>query len=192
MVLQYDVTMIAVGDPVAVLFKLNEVLGSKSYRQRGSRKLAIAVQNKARDLAPRGKTGYLKSSIQARFKGNYSWGVDVDADYGVFVEYGTSKMEAKPFLRPAIDYMSSYGGSVMGEAAWEDKELQALMHTPVVRSLSIGSRIPGIGGWAGASPKGGSGLTQAVLGQSNLSQIGSSLTGSFGFESRGVLTPRFG
>ncbi len=34
--------------------------------------------------------------------GGAHWVVGTSAEYGIYVEFGTSKMEAQPFLRPAV------------------------------------------------------------------------------------------
>lgn len=46
-------------------------------------------------------TGNLKNSIIAVKRGK-GWVVLVGADYGADLEYGTRKMGARPFLRPAV------------------------------------------------------------------------------------------
>ena len=54
-------------------------------------------------------TGKLKESIQARVTKKNASGVTVivaagtDEYYWLFIEFGTSKMPAQPFLRPALD-----------------------------------------------------------------------------------------
>lgn len=69
------------------------------------RRMAIDIQNRARELAPV-DTGRLRSSIQHQTgrdrRGPY---VDVGSfsvHYAVFVEFGTSRMRSQPFLRPAF------------------------------------------------------------------------------------------
>lgn len=38
---------------------------------------------------------------QSKPEGSAEWRVHADTDYAVYVEFGTSKMEAQPYLRPA-------------------------------------------------------------------------------------------
>lgn len=64
-------------------------------------KTAIDLQAHAQSNAPV-DTGTLRNSIQARRIGPAAWVVEVGADYGVHVEWGTVKMAAQPYLRPAI------------------------------------------------------------------------------------------
>lgn|GEM_PF-2510844 len=54
------------------------------------------IADKARKKAPY-RTGRLRSSIKA-LKGR----IEAQAPYAIFIEHGTKKMKAKPFLRPAI------------------------------------------------------------------------------------------
>ncbi len=46
-------------------------------------------------------TGYMKSQIR-RVGQNTTWFVEANASYSGFVEYGTRKMRAQPFMRPAL------------------------------------------------------------------------------------------
>lgn len=69
----------------------------------------LTVAN-ARALAPVGNEwehespfypGYLRDSIEAQRVNQYSWTVVAKAFYAMYVELGTSKMAAQPFLHPA-------------------------------------------------------------------------------------------
>ena len=55
--------------------------------------------------APGVDTGNLKNSVVATSRGALTWVVNIGAEYGVALEYGTRKMGARPFVRPAIDRM---------------------------------------------------------------------------------------
>jgi hypothetical protein len=48
-------------------------------------------------------TGFLDSTIQSSDDGNGKGEIEVGADYGVFVEYGTSFSEGQPYFRPGLD-----------------------------------------------------------------------------------------
>lgn len=45
------------------------------------------------------------TSMQTAFAAGDSWIVGVGAEYGAYVEFGTSKMAAKPYLFPAARYV---------------------------------------------------------------------------------------
>ena len=49
------------------------------------------------------RTGYLRSTIFAEILDNFTIIFGATAHYAAFVEYGTVKMAARPFIRPAID-----------------------------------------------------------------------------------------
>lgn len=66
------------------------------------KKYADEVVRRARMYAPV-DTGYLRSSIQAvSITAGKEAEVVVGAYYGAYVEYGTYKMTARPFLYPAM------------------------------------------------------------------------------------------
>lgn len=65
-------------------------------------KAALDIEAGAKSRAPV-DTGFLKNSIQAAKVGDLHWRVTVGADYGIYVEHGTSRMAAQPYMRPAID-----------------------------------------------------------------------------------------
>jgi HK97 gp10 family phage protein len=48
-------------------------------------------------------TGALRSSILARQVAAFHWEVIVGVEYGGFVEFGTSRMAARPYLTPAVN-----------------------------------------------------------------------------------------
>ena len=51
---------------------------------------------------PATDTGHLANSISTYSLSREQVAVSVGAEYGVFLEYGTSKMEPRPFMRPAV------------------------------------------------------------------------------------------
>lgn len=65
------------------------------------RKTARAIEADAKAMAPV-DTGYLRSSISTTFTG-VSAEVGPTAHYGIYVELGTSRMAAQPYLFPAAD-----------------------------------------------------------------------------------------
>lgn len=68
------------------------------------RRVAVRVQNEARKLAPV-DTGRLRASIThsiARTANGPVARIRVGVAYGAFVEYGTERSPAQPYLRPAL------------------------------------------------------------------------------------------
>jgi HK97 gp10 family phage protein len=87
------------------------------YRRRLPKKADLVVRKSAFDIEALAKaaapvrTGHLKNSIQATPRNiggaagstNLYWEVNVGADYGIYVEYGTRYMGAQPYLGPAVE-----------------------------------------------------------------------------------------
>lgn len=72
-----------------------------------TRKTAADITRDAKTLAPV-DTGNLRASIGSTIRGDGRMGVvraeiGPTASYGIYVEMGTSRMAAQPFLRPATD-----------------------------------------------------------------------------------------
>lgn len=69
---------------------------------------ALAIQKTATDIERDAKiaapvdTGFLRSSISSDVRGLHAE-VGPTAEYGVYVEYGTSRMAPQPYLGPAFD-----------------------------------------------------------------------------------------
>jgi len=74
--------------------------GNKSGRlyQRGSK----THQASAKGEAPATDTGALVSSLQLRGAGSTTMHVFTRLNYAPFLEFGTSKMGERPFMRPAL------------------------------------------------------------------------------------------
>lgn len=72
-------------------------------------KAQAAVTKAAADVEAHGKinapydTGNLRSSIQARPAGALAADVVAQAEYAIYVEYGTYKMGAQPYMVPAAE-----------------------------------------------------------------------------------------
>lgn len=73
-------------------------------------RLAEVVKNTAFRIEGRAKvnspvdTGFLRNSITSRMVSKLQAQVEVGAEYGIHVEYGTYKMGAQPYLRPAVSW----------------------------------------------------------------------------------------
>jgi HK97 gp10 family phage protein len=71
------------------------------------------IEAMGKDLAPV-RTGYLRSTIYHKVEG-LSLEAGATADYAPFQEFGTRRMAAHPFLRPAFD-------------AYQQRIYEALLH----------------------------------------------------------------
>jgi len=100
---------------------------------------AVPIQGRAAELAPLDPRGavHIKESIQVSVAtqiGSVAGGQWNAADeyqaavavgpgrktfYGLYLEYGTVKMAAKPFLRPAFDYGSDRALTLIREGLWQ-------------------------------------------------------------------------
>jgi HK97 gp10 family phage protein len=63
---------------------------------------AFKVERAAKMLAPV-DTGAMRNSIRAEPVDDLTWQVSVGQEYAPFVEFGTSRMAAQPFLVPALE-----------------------------------------------------------------------------------------
>lgn len=80
----------------------------KSINQQGMA-LADRIETKARANAPY-RTGHLRNTIDAFYDAvTKSIEIYVGAEYGLFVEFGTRRMHAHPYLRPALESEQIYG-----------------------------------------------------------------------------------
>lgn len=67
----------------------------------GLQKAVLAVESKAKKLCPVDE-GPLRSSITSRIEGTEGI-IGTRKDYASYVEHGTAKMGAQPFLFPALE-----------------------------------------------------------------------------------------
>lgn len=76
----------------------NPPKSGRTYRRRG-----VEHQASAPGEAPASDTGRLVNSLETRYDTEALSGTVVTTvDYGPMLEYGTEKMEPRPFLRPAL------------------------------------------------------------------------------------------
>lgn len=63
---------------------------------------AIEINNEAKILCPV-RTGNLRASITYVHLDKFVWAVGTNVHYAPYVEFGTYRMRAKPYLRPAFE-----------------------------------------------------------------------------------------
>ena len=75
-------------------------------RERAARAVMEAAyhgETQAKDVVPV-DTGYLKNSIQARRESDFAWHFGSwNVEYNAYVEFGTRRMRAQPYMRPAAE-----------------------------------------------------------------------------------------
>lgn len=104
-------------DATAFLVGLQAAIGRmKVNGEKGLARVGLRVQNAARELCPV-DTGRLRASIVS-VPGRDTIGpyveVGTNVEYAPFVEYGTSRAPAQPFLRPALAEVAGYIGTEVG------------------------------------------------------------------------------
>lgn len=56
-------------------------------------------------------------SVEDRWVGTDEWVVGTNVSYAVHVEFGTSKMDAQPFIRPAVRHVVEHEGDRLANEA---------------------------------------------------------------------------
>lgn len=83
---------------------------------------AEVVREAIAAAAPR-RTGILSSDIHVSRKGRIKYSVRIGPGlqgfYGRFLEHGTSKMPAKPFMRPAFEASNDAAQEAIRQAIWQ-------------------------------------------------------------------------
>lgn len=83
---------------------------------------ARVIQKAARDIEAGAKsrapvdTGALRNSIQSSEVSQLHWRVTAQADYAMYVELGTVRAAAQPFMGPAVDAVAPGLGKAMAAA----------------------------------------------------------------------------
>lgn len=89
---------------IEVVYNKMPRIGPKTHRL-----VKQVVEKTTRDLESSAKarapvdTGALRNSITSEFPQELTGEVSVGVEYGAYVEYGTGKMAAQPYLTPAAD-----------------------------------------------------------------------------------------
>lgn len=95
-----------------------KVSGAKAKKTAGAviRKTAADIAADAINLSPV-DTGNLKSSIGVKKVGALEAEIGPTAEYGIYLELGTSRMPAQPFMGPATDRRIPGFVQAMGQIA---------------------------------------------------------------------------
>lgn len=64
--------------------------------------------------------------LKFRFDGNTVYVVGTSVSYAVYQEYGTSRMQAQPYLRPAVREVSNNMASIVGDAENEEQVIKKI------------------------------------------------------------------
>ncbi|WP_294994255.1 HK97-gp10 family putative phage morphogenesis protein [uncultured Stenotrophomonas sp.] len=119
----FDIHITGLSELESALLALSDKAARRALRK-GMRRGAIVVRNDARNRV-RIARGKLRRSIRVRERsddqGWMRFAVEVprSAFYGKFGEYGTSKMAAWPFMRPAAESKAEEAVGTMRDALGE-------------------------------------------------------------------------
>jgi HK97 gp10 family phage protein len=87
----------------------NPILHNEKSTAQAVASVCIALESQAVALADFKKgyqTGATRSSIRAEYDGNQG-AVSVGTEYAPYLEFGTNKMEAQPFMTPAAEIVAT-------------------------------------------------------------------------------------
>lgn len=78
------------------------IAAARGQASRIVRKTALDIERDAKQTAPV-DTGKLRGSIQTSFSDDLHAEVGTNTEYAAYVEYGTSRMNAQPYMTPAAE-----------------------------------------------------------------------------------------
>lgn len=88
---------------VSLTSKLPQIIaGMEAKASNAVATTAANIAADAKDIAPV-DTGNLRNSIRQKMKGPIEAEVRVNAEYAGYVEYGTTRAPAQPYLTPAVE-----------------------------------------------------------------------------------------
>jgi HK97 gp10 family phage protein len=91
---------------ISIVIKMNRVpevmAGLRAAAIQAVQQTAAQVQTDAKSFCPV-RTGALRESIRTEMDGDLTAAVGSDLNYSVFVELGTRRMTAQPYLTPAVE-----------------------------------------------------------------------------------------
>ncbi|MFA7295790.1 MAG: hypothetical protein WC211_01225 [Dehalococcoidia bacterium] len=85
----------------------NLIAHSDELAEKAIRYVAFRTAGEARlNIRDQGAidTSYMVNTTRARRLGRFMWSIGTAAFYGVFIEYGTIRMAARPWLMPAMGH----------------------------------------------------------------------------------------
>lgn len=85
--------------------KAVDFIDALAFDGEGYAKRSMGMSPSAPGDAPGVVTGALRSSIHVENAGKYKRQIVAGTDYAIHLEYGTSKMAARPFFGPMIMYL---------------------------------------------------------------------------------------
>jgi len=98
-------------------FTTGDTSGYKDGLGIGILKVATKIKNQANALAPIGLTGDLRRSIESGMIDKDTGYVGTSLEYAGYQEFGTKKMAAQPYLRPAVYIAQNPGtGKMVADA----------------------------------------------------------------------------
>jgi HK97 gp10 family phage protein len=108
-----------IGDVAAMKAKLSLLRASLPDAEEAKMKrIILQIERDAKSIVPV-DTGNLRASIESRVirnnDGDITGVVGTNTDYAAFVEFGTSKMGAQPYLRPAVEQNRETVRELLGE-----------------------------------------------------------------------------
>jgi len=84
-----------------VILSFNTSPPGRSY-PRGSGRVHIASKE---GYPPNVDTGVLKAGISTEPRGRFQWSIVSAAEYSAWVEFGTSRMGSRPYMRPMAEWL---------------------------------------------------------------------------------------
>ena len=93
----------------------DKVIASVENAKRGGLEAASLIVEADATLRAPVDTGNLRSSITHRVLSDEEAHIGTNVEYAPYVEQGTSKMAAQPFLRPALDNNKSRIEKMIGD-----------------------------------------------------------------------------
>ena len=96
------------------------IRAAEQAKKKALTEAALIVEGQAVSLAPV-DTGNLKNSITHQVKEDEAR-IGTNTDYGPYLEFGTRKMPAQPYLRPAFDKSKNNIEKILGDVIGKDIE----------------------------------------------------------------------